>query len=188
MKFHQGITFVGLLSVLTVVSLSVRAEDKKTAPAPVVRAAPAPVVRAAPAPVVRAPAAAPVVRAAPAPVVRAPTTATAVKPASTNTTAVVKPAATTPVKPAVTAVKPAAATTVNPSAMDRARNRIQSTLPADGAVRADPAKKPSMEGVKASEFKPQVKLKPAAEPPSPGTPNFPKRPKNDPALTNPLTR
>jgi len=73
--------------------------------------------------------------------------------------------------------------------MDRARNRIQSELPADGAVRADTVKKPNMEGVKASEFRATgPKLKPLAGPPSPGQPNFPKRPANDPAPTNPLSR
>jgi hypothetical protein len=72
--------------------------------------------------------------------------------------------------------------------MDKARNRIQSELPADGAVRADPANKPSMAGVSASEFKPKVRVKPSAEPPSPGQPNFPKRPANEPALTNPISR
>jgi translation initiation factor IF-2 len=83
MNFHREIARAGLLLILTLVSQSVRAEDKKnTAPAPVVRSAPAPVVRSAPAPVVRA-APAPVVRAAPAPVVRAPATTAAVKPAAT---------------------------------------------------------------------------------------------------------
>jgi hypothetical protein len=71
--------------------------------------------------------------------------------------------------------------------MDRARNRIQSELPADGAVKADTANKPSVVGVQASEFKPKVRVKPSAEPPSPGQPNFPKRPANDPAPTNPLS-
>ncbi len=213
MKFQRHLALVVLLPVLAF-SQSVRAETRKTttstpAPAPVVRAAPAPapVVRA-PAPVVRA-APAPVVRAAPAPVVRAPApvvsapvtttaakpapaaTTTAIKPAATTTvkpaaTATVKPAATTTVKPAATATaKPAATTTANPTAMDRARNRIQSELPADGAVRADTAPKPSMAGVKASEFQQGIKRKPLAGPPSPGTPNFPKRPANEPALTNP---
>lgn len=51
--------------------------------------------------------------------------------------------------------------------MERAKNRVQSTLPADGAVKADTAKKPSMVGVPKSEFKPQVKVKPSAPPPSP---------------------
>jgi hypothetical protein len=71
--------------------------------------------------------------------------------------------------------------------MDRARSRIQSELAADGAVKADTANKPSVVGVQASEFKPQVKLKRSAEPPPPGQPNFPKRPANDPAPTNPLS-
>jgi len=70
--------------------------------------------------------------------------------------------------------------------MDRARNRIQSELPADGAVKADTANKPSVVGVQASEFRPKVKLKPSGEPPPPGQPNFTKRPANDPAPTNPL--
>jgi hypothetical protein len=218
MNFHRAIAPACLLLGLTVFSQSVRAEEKKsTTSAPVVRAAPAPVVRAAPAPapVVRAPAPAPVVRAAPAPapVVRAPATTTATRPAPAAATATVKPAAAATVKPVATAtvkpaaaatVKPAAAATVKPaatatvkpaataaatpSAMDRSRNRIQSELPADGAVRADPAKKPSMEGVRASEFQPRVKLKPLAGPPAPGQPNFPKRSPNDPAPTNPLNR
>jgi hypothetical protein len=72
--------------------------------------------------------------------------------------------------------------------MDKARNRIQSELPADGAVKADTAPKPSVEGVKASEFKPQVKLKPSAAPPEPGKPNFPQRPADEKKLTNPLTQ
>jgi hypothetical protein len=72
--------------------------------------------------------------------------------------------------------------------MDRARNRIQSELPADGAVRADTAQKPSVVGVQGSEFKPKVTVKRSAEPPSPGTPNFPKRAPNDPAPVNPLSR
>jgi hypothetical protein len=73
--------------------------------------------------------------------------------------------------------------------MDRAKNRIQSELPADGAVRADPAQKPSMDGVKASEFKPTgPKLKPLAPPPAAGQPNFAKRPANEPRLTNPLSQ
>jgi hypothetical protein len=79
--------------------------------------------------------------------------------------------------------------TTTTSNIDKARNRIQSTLPADGAVRADPANKPSVVGVQASEFKPSgPKLKPLGEPPRSGTPNFPKRPANEPALTNPATR
>jgi hypothetical protein len=194
MNFHRAIAPACLLLGLTVFSQSVRAEEKKsTTSAPVVRAAPAPVVRAAPAPapVVRAPAPAPVVRAAPAPapVVRAPATTTATRPAPAAATATVKPAAAATVKPVATAtVKPAATATATPSAMDRSRNRIQSELPADGAVRADPAKKPSMEGVRASEFQPRVKLKPLAGPPAPGQPNFPKRSPNDPAPTNPLNR
>ena len=72
--------------------------------------------------------------------------------------------------------------------MDKARNRIQSELPADGAVRAEPGNKPSMDGVKASEFQQRPKLKPSAAPPEPGKPNFPKRPADQPALTNPLSR
>jgi hypothetical protein len=72
--------------------------------------------------------------------------------------------------------------------MDKARNRIQSELPADGAVRGNTANKPSVVGVQASEFKPKVRVKPAAEPPAPGQPNFPKRPANEPALTNPISR
>jgi hypothetical protein len=81
------------------------------------------------------------------------------------------------------------ATTTPASNIDKARNRIQSTLPADRAVRADPARKPSVVGVQASEFKPPApKLKPSTVPPSPGTPNFPKRPANEPALTNPASR
>ena len=208
MNFHRAIALACLSLFLALFSQSAGAETKKTttsAPAPVVRAAPAPapVVRAAPAPVIRAPA--PIVRAAPAPVVRAPATTAAIKPAAAATTAAVKPAATVAVKPAATATvkpaatvaakpaataaaKPAAAATATPSAMERSRNRIQSELPADGAVRADPAKKPSMDGVKASEFQPQVKLKPLAGPPAPGKPNFPKRSPNDPAPTNPLNR
>ena len=86
--------------------------------------------------------------------------------------------------------KPIATSTATATSnMDKARNRIQSTLPADGAVRADPAKKPSVVGVQASEFRPSgPKLKPSSEPPRPGTPNFPKRPANEPALINPTTR
>ena len=61
-------------------------------------------------------------------------------------------------------------------------------LPADGAVRADTAKKPSVVGVQAGEFKPRVRVTPSSAPPPPGTPNFPKRPANEPALTNPATR
>jgi hypothetical protein len=72
--------------------------------------------------------------------------------------------------------------------MDKARNRIQSELPADGAVRADPGNKPSAAGVQASEFKPKVGTKPSGAPPEPGKPNFPKRPADQPALTNPLSR
>jgi hypothetical protein len=73
--------------------------------------------------------------------------------------------------------------------MDRARNRVQSELPADGAVRADPGKKADMSGVKASEFQQRPKLKPSSgEPPVPGKPNFPKRPANEPAPINPLSR
>ena len=70
----------------------------------------------------------------------------------------------------------------------QARNRIQSELPADGAVRADPGNKPSVDGVKASEFQQWPKLKPSTVPPEPGKPNFPKRPADQPALTNPLSR
>lgn len=84
--------------------------------------------------------------------------------------------------------QPATTSTGTPTQMDKARNRIQSELPADGAVRADPGNKPSMDGVKASEFKPKVGTKPASAPPSPGQPNFPKRPADQPALTNPLSR
>ena len=183
------------------------------APAPVVRA-PAPVVRAAPttAPVVRAPATVTATRPAstaavkPAPHVAVkPATTVATKPAVTTTavkpavtTTVTKPATTTAAtKPAVTAaIKPAATTATKPAAtttagttsnIDRARNRIQSELPADGAVRADTQKKPSVVGVQASEFKPRVTVKRSAEPPSPGQPNFPKRAPKDPAPTNPLT-
>jgi hypothetical protein len=73
--------------------------------------------------------------------------------------------------------------------MDRARNRIQSELPADGAVRADQGKKADMNGVRASEFQQAPKLKPSSgEPPVPGKPKFPKRPANDPAPINPLSR
>jgi hypothetical protein len=171
------------------------------APAPVVRAAPAPVVRAAPAPVVRAPATVTATRPASTVVVVKPAATVAVKPAATVAT---KPAATTAVKPAVTttaikpattatkpastaAVKPATTTAGTTSNIDRARNRIQSELPADGAVRGDTQKKPSVVGVQASEFKPKVTIKRSAEPPSPGQPNFPKRAPNDPAPTNPLT-
>jgi hypothetical protein len=78
------------------------------------------------------------------------------------------------------------ATTTTPT--ERARNRIQSELPADGAVRADTAKKPSVVGVQASEFKPKVPYRKPVEVPGPGTPNFPKRAPNDPAPTNPLSR
>jgi hypothetical protein len=70
--------------------------------------------------------------------------------------------------------------------MDKARNRIQSELPADGAVKADTAPKPSVVGVQASEFKPKPPKLKTSEPPSPGQPNFPKRPANDPAPTNPV--
>jgi hypothetical protein len=56
-------------------------------------------------------------------------------------------------------------------------------------VRADPGKKADMNGVRASEFQQRPKLKPSSgEPPVPGKPNFPKRPANDPAPTNPLSR
>lgn len=84
--------------------------------------------------------------------------------------------------------QPATTSTGTPTQMDKARNRIQSELPADGAVRADPGNKPSAAGVQASEFKPKVRTKPSAEPPAPGQPNFPKRPADQPALTNPLSR
>ena len=84
-------------------------------------------------------------------------------------------------------IKPATTATVTP--MDKARNRIQSELPADGAVKADTAPKPSVEGVKASEFQPpRPKLKPSVVPPAPGQPNFPQRPANEPKLTNPLSQ
>jgi hypothetical protein len=72
--------------------------------------------------------------------------------------------------------------------MDRSRNRIQSELPADGAVRADTGKKADMNGVKTDEFKPKQAYRKPVEVPSPGTPNFPKRAPNDPAPTNPLSR
>jgi len=84
--------------------------------------------------------------------------------------------------------QPATTSTGTPTQMDKARNRIQSELPADGAVRADPGNKPSMDGVKASEFQQRPKLKPSVVPPEPGKPNFPKRPANEPALTNPTSR
>jgi hypothetical protein len=44
---------------------------------------------------------------------------------------------------------------------------VRSRLPADGAVKADPAPKPSMVGHPAAEFHPPVKTTPAAPPPSP---------------------
>lgn len=202
MTFQRELALAGLLLTAPLLSLPAEAEDKKTTSSAPARPAPAPVVRAAPAPapVVRAPA--PVVRAAPAPVVRAPATVTATRPASTvavkpAATVATKPAVTTTaVKPATTATKPASTAAVKPatttaagttSNIDRARNRIQSQLPADGAVRGDTQKKPSMVGVQASEFKPTVHVKPSAAPPSPGQPNFPKRAPNDPAPTNPLT-
>ncbi len=72
--------------------------------------------------------------------------------------------------------------------MDKARNRIQSELPADGAVKADTGPKPSVDGVKASEFKPKPPKLNTSEPPAPGQPNFPKRPADQPKLTNPLTQ
>ncbi|MBI3433734.1 MAG: hypothetical protein HY056_01430 [Proteobacteria bacterium] len=53
------------------------------------------------------------------------------------------------------------------SNMDKARNRIQSTLPADGAVKADPKPKPSPVGQPVSDYKPKVRVKPSAPPPSP---------------------
>ena len=43
--------------------------------------------------------------------------------------------------------KPATTAATAPTQMDKARNRIQSELPADGAVKADTANKPSMAGV-----------------------------------------
>ncbi|SDH83503.1 MULTISPECIES: hypothetical protein [Bradyrhizobium] len=201
MTIQRELVFAGLLLTAPLLSLPAAAEDKKSTSAAPARPAPAPapVVRAAPppAPVVRAPAPAPVARAAPtpAPVVRAPATVTATRPASTVatkpavTTTAVKPATTTATKPATTApVKPATTTAAGTTSnIDRARNRIQSQLPADGAVRGDTQKKPSMVGVQASEFKPTVHVRPSAAPPSPGQPNFPKRAPNDPAPTNPLT-
>jgi len=72
--------------------------------------------------------------------------------------------------------------------VDRSRYRIQSELPADGAVRGDTAKKPDMNGVQASDFRPKVPYRKPVEVPLSGTPNFPKRAPNDPAPTNPLNR
>jgi hypothetical protein len=50
---------------------------------------------------------------------------------------------------------------------ERARAHVFDGRRDQGAVRADPAKKPSVVGVPASEFRPKVKVKPAAPPPSP---------------------
>lgn len=190
----------------------------RAAPAPVVRAAPAPapVVRA-PSPVARAaPTPAPVIR-APTTTTAARPASTSVKPVATHavkpaittsvkpvtatvkpsTTTTIKPATATTTKPATTAaVKPAATTTVKPATttatttapIDRARNRIQSELPADGAVRGDTQKKPDVNGVQASDFRPKVPYRKPVEVPGPGKPNFPKRAPNDPAPTNPLGR
>jgi hypothetical protein len=72
--------------------------------------------------------------------------------------------------------------------MDKARNRIQSELPADGAVRAETGKKADVNGVQASDFRPKQAYRKPVEVPASGTPNFPKRAPNDPAPTNPLSR
>ena len=115
-----------------------------------------------------------------------PSTTTTIKPATATTT---KPATTAAVKPAATTtVKPATTTATTTAPIDRARNRIQSELPADGAVRGDTQKKPDVNGVQASDFRPKVPYRKPVEVPGPGKPNFPKRAPNDPAPTNPISR
>ena len=67
------------------------------------------------------------------------------------------------------------------------QQKIESVLPAQ-PPQASTGTKPSMEGVKASEFKPPPPKMKTVDVPAPGTPNFPQRAPNNPPLKNPLNK